>query len=180
RSTTDPIPAELRERARWVRWALTKDGRKLPLRADRNRAASSTDPRTWTTYAEARDSTVGTGVGFVLGDGIGCLDLDDALDADGRVISAVAAAALPANPGAWVERSMCGRGLPVFGPLAEAPGRRRRGIETYSLARFIALAGDVFRAGGLVPLTLPQGGVAWRGRSPVTLLVDAEQLATLL
>ncbi|MFC7463902.1 hypothetical protein [Brachybacterium sp. GCM10030252] len=152
RGTVDPIPAELRERDRWVRWTVTKDGRKLPLRADRNRAASSTDPHTWSSYAEARDSAVGTGVGFVLGDGIGCLDLDDALDADGNVTSAVAEAVLAANPGAWVERSMSGRGLHVFGLLAEAPGTRRPGIEVYSRARFIALTGDVFRAGALVPL----------------------------
>src|SRR5699024_11063251 len=125
-----------------------------PLRADRNRAASSTDPRTWTTYAEARDTSIGTGVGFVLGDGIGCLDLDDALDADGRP-SAFAAAVLAANPGAWVERSMSGRGLHVFGLLAEAPGRRTLGLELYSRDRFIALTGDVFRVGGLVPLVVP-------------------------
>lgn len=160
RGAVDPIPAELRERDRWVRWVLTKDGRKLPLRADRSRAASSTDPRTWTSYAEARDSAVGTGVGFVLGDGVGCIDLDDALDADGNVISAVAHAVLRANPGAWVEVSMSGRGLHVFGLLDEAPGRRRPGIEIYSRARFIALTGDVFRGGGraLVPLQLPEFG----------------------
>lgn len=117
RGAVDPIPAELRERARWVRWTLTKDGRKLPLRADRNRAASSTDPRTWTSYAAARDSSVGTGVGFVLGDGIGCIDLDDALDAERNVISAVAEAVLQGNRGAWVEVSMSGRGLHVFGLL---------------------------------------------------------------
>lgn len=154
RSTLDPIPAELRERDRWVRWTVTKDGRKLPLRADRNRAASSTDPHTWTSYSTARDSTVGTGVGFVLGDGIGCLDLDDALDADGRP-SALAATVLRANPDAWVEVSMSGRGLHIFGLLAEAPGRRFRGVEIYSRARFIALTGDVFRLGaGNVPLVV--------------------------
>lgn len=158
REAADPIPAGLRERDRWVRWTVTKDGRKLPLRADRNRAASSTDARTWSTYAVARDSSVGTGVGFVLGDGIGCLDLDAALDADGNVISAIAETVLRANPGAWVERSMSGRGLHVFGLLDEAPGRRRRGIETYSRARFIALTGDVFRAGGLVPLVASRFG----------------------
>lgn len=98
--------------------------------------------------------TVGTGVGFVFGDGIGCLDLDDALDAD-RWPSTFAAAALAANPGAWVERSMSRRGLRVFCLLEEAPGRRLDGIETYSRTRFIALTGNVFRAGDLVPLVIP-------------------------
>ena len=27
------VPAELRARARWVRWTITRDGRKLPLQA---------------------------------------------------------------------------------------------------------------------------------------------------
>ena len=155
RSTSDPIPAELRERDRWVRWVLTKDGRKLPLRADQSRAASSTDPRTWCSYADARDSSVGTGVGFVLGDGVGCFDLDDALDDDGRVISAVALAVLAANPGAWVERSMSRRGLHVFGFLDAAPGRRLDGVEVYSRARFIAITGDIFRAGSIIRITIP-------------------------
>lgn len=95
---------------------------------------------------------MGTGVGFVLGNGVGCIDLDDALDERGEVVSAVALGVLAANPGAWVEVSMSGRGLHVFGLLAEAPGRRLDAIEIYSRARFIALTGDVFRAGSLAPL----------------------------
>lgn len=155
RDAADPIPEALRERPRWVRWILTRDGRKIPLRADRNRAASSTDPSTWCDYATARDSTIGDGVGFVLGDGIGCLDLDDALDASGAVQSAIAATVLRDNPRAWIERSMSGRGLHVLGLLAEAPGRRRRGVEVYSRARFIAMTADVFRDGSITALRLP-------------------------
>lgn len=50
---------------------------------------------------------------------------------------------------------MSRRGLRVFGLLEEAPGRRLDGIEIYSRARFIALTGNVFRAGDLVPLVIP-------------------------
>lgn len=112
---------------------------------------------TWSAYDAARDSTVGDGVGFVLGDGIECVDLDGALDDNGEIISAVALGVFSANVDAWVERSMSGRGIHVWGRLAEAPGRRRPEIEIYSRARFIALTGDVFRPGGdaLVPLQLP-------------------------
>src|SRR5690606_1666864 len=72
------IPVELTSRARWVR----HEG-KRPI-TPAGRAASSTDPRTWSTYREAARSKAGDGLGFVLGAGIGCLDLDNCLDERGR------------------------------------------------------------------------------------------------
>lgn len=146
------VPAELRRRARWVRWDLIRN-KKLPLRADRNRAASSTDPRTWSTYDAAKASTVGRGLGFVLGDGIGCIDLDHCIAEDGT-LSALAEETLRLNPSAWVEKSQSGTGLHVWGLRAEAPGRRTKQIEVHSVGRFIAL-GETFRPGGLAPLLLP-------------------------
>ena len=147
------VPAELRARARWVRWTITRDGRKLPLQARTNRAASSTDARTWTDYDTAAASTVGRGLGYVLGDGIGCIDLDDCFDAEGA-LSPLAERVLGANPGAWVERSQSGRGLHVWGYLPEGPGRRTKEIEVYSVGRYIAL-GETYRPGGLAPLVVP-------------------------
>lgn len=146
-------PAALRRRDRWVRWTLTSDGRKLPLQSARSRSASVSDPRTWSSYAAARRSKVGGGLGYVLGDGIGCIDLDDCLDSAG-VLSPLAAEVFGANPGAWVERSHSGRGLHVWGLLAEGPGRRTKEIEVYSRGRYIAL-GETFRPGGLAPLVVP-------------------------
>ena len=147
------VPAELRARARWVRWTITRDGRKLPLQARVNRAASSTDARTWTDYDTARNSAVGRGLGFVLDEGIGCIDLDDCFDAEGA-LSPLAERVLKANPSAWVERSQSGRGLHVWGLMDEAPGRRTKEIEVYSVGRYIAL-GETFRPGGLAPLVVP-------------------------
>ena len=72
------LPAEMRERDRWVRWKLQPRGgatTKVPLTLA-GRMASSTDPATWSSHASARRSKVGDGLGFVLGDGIGCIDLD--------------------------------------------------------------------------------------------------------
>lgn len=146
-------PAALRKRDHWVRWTLTSDGRKLPLQATRSRAASVSDPRTWSSYAVARKSDVGTGLGYVLGDGIGCIDLDDCLDAAG-VLSPLAQEVLGANPDAWVERSQSGRGLHVWGLLDEGPGRTTKEIEVYSRGRYIAL-GTTYRAGGLAQLIVP-------------------------
>ena len=152
RSAADPIPAELRERARWVRLDLVR-GRKLPLVARSGRAASSTDPSTWTTIDVAQASTVGRGLGYVLGDGIGCLDLDNCIAEDGT-LSDLAEEALRLNPSAWVETSQSGRGLHIWGLRAEGPGRRTREIEVYSVGRYIAL-GETFRPGGLAPLVVP-------------------------
>src|SRR5690606_3396468 len=72
------LPRELTSRARWVR-----HDRKVPITPD-GRPASSTDPRTWSTYREAARSQAGDGLGFVLGDGVACLDIDLCLDERGR------------------------------------------------------------------------------------------------
>lgn len=64
------LPVELTSRARWVR----RQG-KRPLTA-KGWFASVTDPRTWATHDEVKASTKGDGIGFVLGDGVGCIDLD--------------------------------------------------------------------------------------------------------
>ena len=118
------------------------------------RNASSTAAGTWTTYAEAAASSVGAGLGFALGDGIGCLDLDHCVGPDGT-LSELAQRVLAENPGAWVELSVSGTGLHVWGLLDAQPGRVLPGIEVYSQGRFIAL-GTTYRAGGLHPLTVPE------------------------
>lgn len=154
------LPSELTSKARFVRWKLAiRRGKetKVPLTVD-GRAGSSTDPRTWSTFTEARASSVGKGFGFVLGEGIGCIDLDHAL-VDG-VVAPWAQAVLDANPDTFVEISQSGTGLHVFGYLAEGPGRKirdGRNIEWYSVGRYIALTGVRFGAAPsrLAPLVLP-------------------------
>jgi hypothetical protein len=83
------IPAELRDRKQWVVW-------RLELRADKNtkvpyqtngRAASTTDPSTWATYAEAVEAAARfDGVGYVFHelDPFTGIDLDDCLK-DGQL-----------------------------------------------------------------------------------------------
>lgn len=154
------LPTELTSKARFVRWKLAeRRGRttKIPLTTCGN-SASSTDPSTWVSFTEARSSSVGDGFGFVLGDGIGCIDLDDALS-DG-VVAPWAQAVLDANPHTFVEVSQSGNGLHVFGFLDEGPGRKirdGRNIEWYSVGRYIALTGARFGAAPskLAPLVLP-------------------------
>lgn len=139
------LPAELLAAARWVRHDA-----KRPITAT-GTPASSTDPATWTDHTTAVRSRAGDGLGFVLGGGFACLDLDHCL-VDGRP-DARAAAVLEQLPGAYVEISPSGDGLHVWGRAPECPGRRRGGLEAYSAGRFITVTRRVHRPGGLVDLT---------------------------
>lgn len=132
-----PLPAALRDCARWVR----HDAAKRPLTVQ-GRGASSTNARTWATYAAAHASTVGDGIGFVLnGDGIVCLDLDHCITDDG--IAPWAAAVLANTPATYVEVSPSGSGLHVWGTgdvpagrvLAVDGGR----VEVYGASRYLTV-----------------------------------------
>lgn len=139
RAAEPALPRELTERDRWVRRQ-----RKRPLTV-RGAAASVTNPRTWSSYAAARSSVKGDGIGFVLGDGVGCIDLDDCIV--GGKVEPWARAILDRCPPTYVEVSMSGRGLHIFGLLPEGAGRGQRGgdgIEWYSVGRYIAVTGDRF------------------------------------
>src|SRR5690606_39217120 len=140
------IPVELTSRDRWVR-----HDRKRPITPD-GFAASSTLPATWSSYPDAKRSSVGDGLGFVLGDGIACLDLDHCLDGQGRP-NEVARRILDRVPGAYVEISPSGRGLHVWGTAPEQPGRRHEDYEVYSVGRYITVTGNVYQPGRLVDLS---------------------------
>ena len=72
----------------------------------------------------------------MLGDGLGCYDLDDVTDAEARRF----AATVP-EPIIYAERSMSGRGAHLFIKAPESPGWRRTidgiSVERYTRARFI-------------------------------------------
>jgi primase-polymerase (primpol)-like protein len=132
---------------RFVRYT----SRKVP-RTVAGSSASSIDPATWSSYAAAEASTVGEGIGFVLGDGIGCLDLDHCIS-NGE-LEPWADVLLAANRNTYAEISRSGEGLHIFGYLPEGPGRLvrdGRNIEVYSTGRYIALTGNRF---GQSPATL--------------------------
>ncbi|RDG37950.1 bifunctional DNA primase/polymerase [Streptomyces corynorhini] len=136
----EAVPAEIRGQKRWIRHGADK----TPLRADTGRAASSTDPRTWTDHGTAARSPHGAGLGFVLnGDGIVCVDLDHCLTADGQ-LAPWAAAILNACPPTYTEVSPSGTGLHLWGHGHVVRGRRIRRedgahIEVYGTGRYIAL-----------------------------------------
>lgn len=135
------IPAEMVAADRW-----TACEGKRPTMASGS-PASSTDPRTWGPLAAVQ----GGPHGFMLGGGFACIDLDGCITTAGR-LSSWAQQIIDAVPGAFVERSVSGRGLHIFGLLPEAPGRNLGAVEVYSRSRFIRTTGDVHRPGDLVDL----------------------------
>lgn len=149
------VPSWLKGRERW-----TRADHKRPITPG-GLSASSTNPDTWGSYADCQ-AGAGDGYGVMLGDGLGCIDLDGCLD--GGRLSAVAESVLAANPGAYVEVSMSGRGLHVFGQRAEVPGRRVPGVEVYSRGRFIRVTGNVWDgmsgANGPAVLSVPPACLA--------------------
>jgi hypothetical protein len=77
---------DLKQRKRWVCWKLTKvPGRDKPTKVPyqpNGRKAESDDPNTWSTYAECMAVVSQfSGVGYVLGDGVFGVDIDECCDA---------------------------------------------------------------------------------------------------
>lgn len=140
---------------RWVRWALRpRAGRltKVPLTVH-GRHASSTRATTWTHQSAAAASRVGAGLGYVLGNGVGCYDLDGALDRGRLKDWARAALAAIPEPALFVEVSQSGCGLHVFVVAPPSPGTVTRhpggAVERYTSGRYIAMTG--------VPYEVPDG-----------------------
>jgi primase-polymerase (primpol)-like protein len=136
----DPIPAELREQDRWIRHTANK----VPLTID-GKAASSTNPATWTTYTEAQKSTAGVGLGFVLnGDGLGCYDLDHCVT-EGQ-LTQQARDFLEATPHFYAELSPSRTGLHIWHHAPAAPGTRKTinglHVEHYTQGRYITITGQ--------------------------------------
>lgn len=116
-----------------------------------------THPDTWLSYTQVTHSSYGAGAGFVLGKGIGVIDLDYCIRSDGS-LTPLARKVLEDNPHAWVERSQSRQGLHVWGLLDGDVHIHESGYEVYAgdAKRFIWVTGDVFRGGSLHPLVLSQ------------------------
>lgn len=85
----------------------------------------------------------GDGFGIMLGDGLGCYDLDAVTDRQAREFVAT----IP-EPVVYVERSSSGRGVHVFVEALEGSGWRRMidgvSVERYARSRFILMTGQGF------------------------------------
>lgn len=153
RSQSRVFPAEMTSKTRWIR----RETSKRPITVT-GRSASTTNPATWSTHAEALASSKGVGLGYVLGDGIGAIDLDHCFQ--GGELLPWAAEILTANPSTFVEVSQSGEGLHIFGYLPENTGSKHRdgaNVEVYSWGRYFAVTGERYGDAplNLEPLSVP-------------------------
>jgi DNA-binding MarR family transcriptional regulator len=149
----------LKQLPHWVVWKYEKrsddddEPIKVPYQAKNiARRARSNDPHTWATYDEAcAVASQADGIGFVLdGSGIGCIDLDGAINPEGNIrdwaVDIVEKAKAEKH---YIETSISGKGLHVIG-LADGdpihtswkmgPGKQK--IEVWrNTPRFIVVTG---------------------------------------
>lgn len=143
------IPAELvRQGARFACFDYYQSGgkwTKLPMNAKTGKAASSTDPETWSTFEEARAvyrRDRHDGIMFALSpdDLIVAIDLDHCVAEDGKIDPEAAATVRRFN--SYTELSPSGRGLRIFiKGLLPAHGRHKGPAEVYQDKRFMTLTG---------------------------------------
>lgn len=133
--------------AQYPQFILCKlDGtRKVPCNAA-GKPIDPLDPKNWLTSTQALEQHLNGrfGVGFVLTKDAGffCVDLDKAWDVVTRLWSPLALSTYARFPGAYVEVSLSGTGMHIFGRATVSPhGTRAEGIELYSHSRYIWLTG---------------------------------------
>lgn len=138
------IPEELRQEARWVCF----NENKLPIAPATGGPASSTDPRTWTTYQQAAEAVPRLGcrgVGFVLGDGWAGIDIDHCIGPDGQ--AAPEALTIINAMNTYTEYSPSGTGIHILW-RGRKPGKACRralpggiGLEMYDGGRYFTITG---------------------------------------
>lgn len=147
----------------WVVWRpAMREGKlnKIPVNARSGGGASSTDPRTWSTFAHAvaafrRQPQRYGGAGFVFssGDPFTGIDLDHAIDLETGEVAGWADAILTRFPRAYAELSPSGTGIKLFvrSRMPEGAKHKRTGlgadrkgaVELYDRARYFTVTGRV-------------------------------------
>jgi hypothetical protein len=142
------IPAELKKLPRWVNWQFVeRDGKstKVPVDPNIGQLASSSEPDTWGTYADAlarfnNDSV--DGIGFQLGDSYVGIDLDRCRNPKTGEIESQATEII-GRLSSYAEISPSGTGVHILtkGTLPQH-GRRKGPVEIYSDGRFFTMTGQ--------------------------------------
>lgn len=155
----EAIPGMLRDRDQWVCWRYKWDsGRdewtKAPIDVSTGRYASSTDPETWASFADAlayheNGANETDGLGLVVHEGgiVVGLDLDDCRDSETGEREEWADSVIDAVP-TYGEVSPSGTGLRLFG-LGFVPDSGNRGdidgenghLEMYDSGRYLTVTG---------------------------------------
>lgn len=154
------VPNELASRDHWILWRYEQDGdkpRKVPINAITGAKAKSNTPSTWTSLANASQSTISSkGLGFVFAkdDGVFGIDLDGCISPTGEIQPW--AVEIIAALNTYAEYSPSGTGVKLYG-LGKLPagGKKRSveqpqvcdklpGIEAYDQGRYFAFTGERF------------------------------------
>ena len=138
------VPNDLKILKRWVCFKIVnRDGKntKIPINAISGKNAKCNDQLTWTNFDVAIRGVEKyncDGLGFMLGDGVFGIDLDDVEEpVKQEFIDKI---------NSYTERSVSGKGIHIicYGRLPE--GRRRKGkFEMYDKDRFFAFTGDAIK-----------------------------------
>lgn len=138
------LPEELRQLDQWVcTWKTSK----IPMQATIKKAASSSDPGTWSSFETALQAVQDghyDNLGFVFNNnGIVGIDIDCGYDDDGFFTEDTVAIARSCQ--SYMEKSRSGRGVHILvqGHLP-FPGRNNgHGIEAYQTKRYFIMTGDI-------------------------------------
>lgn len=138
------IPDELKSLTQWV---CSSSNTKVPMIAHAYSPASSTDPKTWTTFQAAVKSVEHgnyDNIGFVFNDnGIVGIDIDAGFDEDGFLTDI--ATDIIGTAKSYTEKSRSGRGFHILvkGTLPFKGKNNRKGVEIYKQSRYFIMTGDV-------------------------------------
>lgn len=150
------VPDEMKARPNWVvvkTWWNADKGKynKRPVNcnSDNGEYAESDNPETWTTFDNALKylkEKGGTTVAYALDgkDNVSCIDLDHCYDENGQP-SALAKEVLSKCGKTYVEKSVSGNGLHIFGKTSGMDIRtfsKDGDLEFYQKEHFIAMTGD--------------------------------------
>ena len=160
------IPQELKNNASFCVWKLEKrNGKptKVPYNPRTGALAKTNDPSTFGDFAAAMKAyAMGgwDGIGYRVSEGIGAIDIDHCIRADGS-LNDVAASVMSFFPDSYFERSPSGTGLRGFFRLSPDfaydktvyyINNRKHGLEVYLPGvtnRFVTVTGDVYRQGSV-------------------------------
>lgn len=145
------IPQTLRQTSRWILWGKDKQ----PYSVTTRKYTDATNLTNGVSYEQAVNAlmkeTKAQGIGFLLGEGIVGIDIDEAFD-DKNCLKNDAAAIVEMLKPCYVERSPSGRGIHIlgFGVKNTSSCKRQlsesKGLEVYDKDRYFTVTGDTLPA----------------------------------
>lgn len=137
--------AHLKTLSQWVGYTAAK----VPMCAHTGGAASSNNPDTWATAAQAwsakkRYGWAGIGYVFTIGAGVVGVDLDDCFDDDGRLSDDARQIVKMLN--SYTELSPSGKGLHILACGSIPHSVKKPGFEMYNELRYFTVTGRVYGA----------------------------------